>query len=353
MTKRNQKLFCGMIVSGAIFGLFLYGCGGGGGDESGSDTPSAYTGETSQVKITNQNAVAVATDSLKNTYGSSKLSSTFSDLPMIGMVSGEAGGMSAGSVAVLMSKLVFKLAKNQNAGETDALYLGATASVSDSIDGSCGGKLNFEGQMTKDGLKRTADFNINGIDYCEDGMTMNGQMKVDLTGTCHDENCDSMTMGMDLTFEDLTYSSSDISAIITGSVASSVEVSGETMELQMSIDLVMQDKGAGKSYWFDAVDVRIADNGFGIETITMEGRFYDHDYGYIDMNTPKPFKIDSNENKPPSEGILIVEGEKGDAGGRTKARLTCLDQYTYRVEADTNGDGTYDYNSGTRDWISP
>jgi N-acetylneuraminic acid mutarotase len=34
----------------------------------------------------------------------------------------------------------------------------------------------------------------------------------------------------------------------------------------------------------------------------------------------------------------------------TKARLTAINDYSYRIEADTNGDDTYDYNSGVLIW---
>jgi len=52
----------------------------------------------------------------------------------------------------------------------------------------------------------------------------------------------------------------------------------------------------------------------------------------------------------PSSGILLLTGAPGSAGGNTKAQLVFLSSSSYEVDADTNGDDSWDWNSGTKNW---
>ena len=69
----------------------------------------------------------------------------------------------------------------------------------------------------------------------------------------------------------------------------------------------------------------------------------------MDISNPTPFRIYSSDEKP-SQGVLVVDGKTGIAGGSSKARLTVVSSTTYTVEADTDGDGAYDWNSGIKSW---
>ena len=74
------------------------------------------------------------------------------------------------------------------------------------------------------------------------------------------------------------------------------------------------------------------------------GRYYDLDEGYVVVSTDSPFRVYDGDDWP-SEGVLVVTGD-----GSTKARLTVLTSTTFRVEADTDGDGSYDFDSGDLNW---
>jgi uncharacterized protein (DUF2141 family) len=87
----------------------------------------------------------------------------------------------------------------------------------------------------------------------------------------------------------------------------------------------------------------------GYTDFTISGLYYDPDHGYVTVSTTTPFRLYA-VNSNPSQGVLIIDGRTGIAGGSTKARLTAISAGTYRVEADTNGDGSYDWNSGTLNW---
>lgn len=82
----------------------------------------------------------------------------------------------------------------------------------------------------------------------------------------------------------------------------------------------------------------------GYVEFEVSGRYYDPDYGYVDFHTDTPFHIDDGDEWP-SAGVLIVEGEGG-----TEAQLTALSSTTYIVDADTDGDGIYDWDSGVLNW---
>lgn len=60
--------------------------------------------------------------------------------------------------------------------------------------------------------------------------------------------------------------------------------------------------------------------------------------GTLNVNTPTPFAgADRAVSTKPDSGVLVIT-----AGGNTKARLTTIDNTQYNIDADTDGDGTYE-----------
>jgi hypothetical protein len=115
---------------------------------------------------------------------------------------------------------------------------------------------------------------------------------------------------------------------------------------------LLRDNRTGKVYSFVncIMDAWDGDDTGGEHTYaTLTGRFFDPDHGYVDLTTPDPIKI-YWDDKFPSAGILEADGANGTAGGSTKARLTAISDTSCRVDADTNGDDTFDYSSGTMSW---
>jgi hypothetical protein len=83
--------------------------------------------------------------------------------------------------------------------------------------------------------------------------------------------------------------------------------------------------------------------------MTISGDFYYPDYGYVSLTTEQTLIIDASTMTPTS-GVLVVSGENGSAGGPTRARLTCYSSGQFQVEADTNGDGEYNWTSALLSW---
>lgn len=81
--------------------------------------------------------------------------------------------------------------------------------------------------------------------------------------------------------------------------------------------------------------------------MTFTGRYFVHDYGYVNLSTEKPFRIYDNDFWP-SSGAAIATGDLG-----TKAKLSAINSSSFIVEADTDGDGLFDdYSSGAIFWAA-
>ena len=114
-------------------------------------------------------------------------------------------------------------------------------------------------------------------------------------------------------------------------------------QVAVDMDFVLRDSTNAKTYWVNNFNLTLWNRTSYIEFSTS-GRYYNPDYGYIDVSTPTTFKINTTAQNP-YDGILLVTGNSA-----TKAKLTALSATTYKVEADTNGDGTYEWTSGTKNW---
>jgi hypothetical protein len=77
--------------------------------------------------------------------------------------------------------------------------------------------------------------------------------------------------------------------------------------------------------------------------ISLSGRYYDPDFGYVDVSTTIPFILDYDAEWP-------ISGELLCSGAGSAAILTVIDATSYIVDADRNGDGVYEYNVGPFLW---
>lgn len=87
----------------------------------------------------------------------------------------------------------------------------------------------------------------------------------------------------------------------------------------------------------------------GYDEITINGRFYDPQFGYVDLETTTPLRIYAGDEYFDS-GQLVVTGADGVVGDPTRVRFTALTSTACQVEADTNGDGIYNHDSRSILW---
>ena len=107
------------------------------------------------------------------------------------------------------------------------------------------------------------------------------------------------------------------------------------------IDLYAREENTNSVYWFNNYIMETT-NYTDYSEISIRGRYYDPDYGYVDLSTESPVII-QNHGDTFSGGVLIITGSPGSAGGNTKARYSVATDY---LEMDTDGDGSYEGNPG-------
>ena len=152
-------------------------------------------------------------------------------------------------------------------------------------------------------------------------------------------------MQLSLSFDSLSIKTDGDSFTIDGSITYD-NLYASPIDAHM--DILMRDDSTGKVFWSHNYFLSITGGANYIDFYIL-GRYYDPDYGYVDSESTTDFRIYDGDVWP-SQGVLIIEGETGIAGGSTMARLTAGPPGIYEVDADTNGDGTWDWNSGQLNW---
>lgn len=327
--KKNLSTIVKLISLTSImaFGLISFiGCsGGGGGVSSGIN----YTGVTSQAIIDENNANEIATGSLVG----GEIGSNISILGAVSENSNLTKSPLVFNIASYFQNVIYKI---ESSTMQSATYLGAIVSESDTIAGSCGGSFSIS--LTAD--DQTGNFNgsLAFNDFCEPGSTVNGSMNLSgninvNTGEIH---------YFEMTFNSINMTSGQESISMNGSIDFNLQAS----PMRMTLSFIFKDNNLNKTYKYENFVYELT-QGVGYEDMTLTGRYYDHDSGYVIIATESPLRRNEFDLWP-SSGTITATGDLG-----TKARLNVIDSTSFFVEADTDGDGSYDdYNSGPILWSS-
>jgi hypothetical protein len=219
---------------------------------------------------------------------------------------------------------------------------GAIITASDTIAGDCGGNAQYAIQYN-DAIGVFSG-NLTFTNYCANGSTLSGIASFSGKVDVNTKKFQSFTLSLN----NITTTSGNDSFTVIGSITYSFQASSITV----TMDMLLRDNRTAKVCWVSNftmilwVVTNVVPNYVDFQ---VSGRYYHPDYGYVDISTPTSFRIYSGSQWP-SQGILIVEGKTGTAGGSTKARSTVISSTNYQVEADTNGDATYEWNSGFLTW---
>jgi hypothetical protein len=283
-----------------LFG-FLTACGGGGGGGGEVTTiPASYDGATSQALITCENAETIVRNSWKISTKqevvevamevSGYLFDSYPDMPP--QISSDCGDLSYANV---------QLQVNQ---------------VSETYG-------TFEGQI---------DF----VNYCvnwEESFDLNGL--VTFSGTAQ-ETSEGFVVTMILTFNNVQKIVADdvIYTITEGTVDLDVTLFTDlTAKEEITYKHVLREESTGRTYWFDDLEtIVLSEYENGLATATFGGRFYDHEYGYVDIESEGRLSIPD---------IDIPTGVLWFYGNESKARLT-FDAGGTLLEVDQNSDGNMD-----------
>lgn len=311
------------IVSILAVGLLAACGGGGGGGAGGGGAAVNYTGITAQAVITTANADDLTVGGFQNgTIGQSSGS--------IAVVAQEdvVGGRPRGIVVSDAIEHALQQADITSLQATE-VATGAVQTVSDSINGTCGGVFSFT--ITLDDISGEFDGTGTFSSYCDLDTTLNG-------GVSFSGVIDPFT----LVFDQLSISTNSLTTQLCGesfTVAGTISLSNSGLTAVVNEDMLVRDDASGVVYWAD-IQITVTD-GPGYTDISETGRFYDPLFGYADIVTITPLRI-FDFDVWPSSGVLAAEGDLGIAGGATSAQLTASGA-SYTIEADTTGDGLFDY----------
>ncbi len=339
--------------------LFIFwGCSGGGGGGvvsagGGGATGLTYTGLTSEATVDADNARILLEAALSG--GSTSFGG--------GVIA--AGAVTTGGQAVqrpikvvLMMKTIADQLKTSSSLHNVAV--GAVVSESGTVYGSCNGEATYSISRDEDTGEFSGTITFNS--YCENGVTYNGSAGFS---------------GIVIIDGDETYLDPfefDFNSVSCNALGTPFTIDG-TMEFRdfyynmidpmsypypypyVIMNMVYRDDWTGKTYqmtedfvvYFDFQNIG-SDGGF---YFGMEGKFYHPDYGYVNITTNTMFWQYYSAAYPSWEGELYITGAIGSEGGNTYARLwmTGDEAYSYQIFADTDGDGSEDYDSGELNWI--
>ncbi len=329
--KGKNNWFILMVLFVFLSVAITAGCGGGGGDGDGgsSDSGISYTGSREQATINSTDAEQIITSAYQG--GS------------VGAVVGIVQNSTTNYSGQPRTFIVIQSLENviEKIDISDSIASGAIQTESGTINGNCGGSASYSISYDDQTGSFNGTFTYNN--YCNNGSTVSGSVGV--SGQI-DLNTDTITQ-FNVSFNTLTFTSGNDSFTISGTI--SATSSDPTTSVTMNI--LLRDNITRKVYWLENYTCTVTSEATYVD-LQVSGRFYHPDYGYIVLSTPTPFRIYTGNMWPP-QGVLIVEGRPGSAGGNTKARLAALSSTQYQVDADMDGDGVFDdYNSGPRDWSS-
>ena len=299
--------------------VLLTACGGAGG---GGPT---YTGVTTAADISNTNANQLVSGAYQNgNYGSKSA---------VAVVSGSdsTNRIDRPRALAISDVLTSSLKKIDFAKASSTTATGATQSGSVTVSGSCGGSLTAN--ISVDDVTGHFSGTVSYSNYCESGSTINGSTNFSGTFNLSGGYIAQYTA----TLNSLTVQACGESGTTSGTV--SMAFNGSTT-VTLNIELLIADNSTGKVYWINNLQYTIV-AGAGYTDVSVSGKFYDPDYGYVTLSTSTPLRIYDGYYWPTS-GVLNLTGATGIAGGSTTATFTATPT-GYTITADTDGDGVDDY----------
>jgi hypothetical protein len=341
MFSKTKKYLAIVFCIMAIFALAACGSSDGGSDGGVTDNV-IYTGKLDAALITNSNGSSVAqasAGSMDMAGDMASVLSTTESAPPKGMLG-----------------LAFKMADKAKDALEASIYSsrGASATDTGSMAGNCaggGGTASYTISYNESTGAFTGTFTFNN--FCEDGETSNGTFV--LSGVL-DLNTGDFT-SITLTFVNFAMSGGGETMTVSGSISMSVSreiVSSlgyvyvsrpPTSIYTMSIpDFRMLDGSTGKVYMIRNYAVTIYDFDNFEEVLIDSGDFYDHDEGKVSVATTETINQNYIDDYP-NDGVFVVTGLSN-----TSATLTFINSISYKVDVDSDGNGSIDFTDGPNFW---
>jgi len=320
------------IIYSAIFALTLSACGGGGGGDGAAGTTGiTYTGITSQASLTIGNGEEIGTTAYQNGGSTQGLGTVLSSTTEVE----QAQANNNPKTAALAKTLLGAINKIQLPTSVDAKrYSRAVVTETDSFPGECGGTASFS--ISVDDVSGDFSGSFTFSSYCELGDVMNGNLS--FSGNI---NINTLAFGtMTMTMTSLTVSTGNDSFTVDGSMS----FNPSNSPLAITMDMKLKDNSTEQIFWTENFSLTIVE-AFTYEDLSMAGRFYHPDHGYVDITTPTPFHY-TGTNEFPYPGVMIATGANGST-----TTLTSLSITSYQIDIDEDGDSVIDQTT-TGNWSS-
>jgi hypothetical protein len=214
-------------------------------------------------------------------------------------------------------------------------HIEATETETEEIEGGCGGDITVS--ITSDDVTGEVSGSISFNDFCEDvdesqfniGGYLEFSGKIDtetdeLTELSGSTGIDGITLQQ----EEDSYTFGFQSVVITIE-EDSISATADSIFLREVSD------GEVKEYRVENIAFE-GSEGDTTTTITASGQFIHPDEGAISFSTLQPIIVSDEEVI--LSGQVEIEGSDG-----TSAVLTVTDDNVFQIQADTDGDGEYDY----------
>lgn len=316
ISKRIFSLATTLIVSFVIFALA--GCGGG-GDGGGGVPQITYSGITTEAAITPTNGDAILSSAYVFGY-------SLGEIGLIGAAQSQPLSSTGITYPQFLLSMKHSISTAVESPDQSRWISAAQKTETRSYNGDCGGEMTIT--LTYDDQTGSFSGVISYAQYCESGFKISGSASISGSLNVNTGN------------------------ILTFSISSNlleVEKDAEVLQARLSLyydltsspwvaqcSLWIRDVATAKTLWVDNYTIRVTDWTTYYD-ITISGRLYHHDYGYVVVTTPTILRLYDGDQWPRT-GSLLATGSRGSRG-----RLTCLSSSQYQIEVDEDGNGTFEF----------
>lgn len=284
--------------------FLLVGCGGGGSSSVSSAGGVDYTGITSQATISSTNGSILTSGALGNAAASQVFASQ----------SGEDVEQAKFSNHVFISELMTGFKKDLedpvlNSYRSESVTA-AMETYTGTATGNCGGSSSYS--LSADSSTGIFSGTLTLTNLCENKVVVNGSV--------------SFSGKINTTTEDLEYFDFNLNSVslakdgVNATIGGTLHIAGSAPYV-ITANFVVNENS--KTYKLQNATIKLWD-GVSYGQLELTGRFYDHDYGYIDMVTNNRFKVSNNSYWP-------YEGELKITGNNSTATITANNSTAYTI----------------------
>ena len=322
---------CVYAISAACLLTLISGCGSGG--ESGTSGLS-YTGSTSPATLTSNNSAILVGGAYTGGNSGILIGGLTAGLTNYG------SGASRRPRSLVLSDALLTFIHLTSIDDTLARpEIAATVNniPSSTLHGNCGGSATVNGSY--DDGDKTLSLTANLSNFCQDGTTLNGTVGASGQAVVDTQNNINIS-SISITLAQLTASYSGDSFTADGSMTIAPQSGYPYIANNnvLTIDMLLEDNATAKVFKLEnfTISQSLTTAASPYADMTITGRYYAPDEGYIDLSTPTAIHVMAGDGWPSS-------GSLRGTGNNSSATLTALDNNAYRLDVDTDNNGSSDY----------